>query len=79
MHLTPRFAESARERYAVWDLGNEALYELCRKHPAHRCDDTYARFFVRCGQFHEEIERLMDRKLSPREVDTVLLAVAAQQ
>ena len=204
MQLTPRFVTTALERYAVWDLGNEALYELCRKHPGHRdddailakvwligrsyaasierrrrkpsengdefyldqvapaikragvdrwfaqlsdlrrpdaasvvpvharltalfeqisglekrslaskylhfhfpravyifddrvnhgirrvtpalrlrglpftaCDETYARFFVRCGQFHEEIEQLVGRRVSPRDVDKVLLAVA---
>jgi hypothetical protein len=207
MQLTPRFVKTALERYAVWNLGNEALYELCRKHPEHRdddailakvwligrsyaasierrrrkpsengdefyldrvapaikragvdrwfeplrvlrrpnpaavipvhkrltelfehisglekrslaskylhfhfpravyifddrvsrgirrvtpalrlralpfnpCDDPYARFFLRCAQFHEEIEQLMERRLSPREVDTVLLAVADRE
>lgn len=204
MRLTHRFVNSALERYAVWDLGNEMLYELCRAHPGHRTDEEilakvwligrsyaasierrrgkrdsvgddfyldvvapaikragvdrwfaplrdlgrpdagsvvpvharltalfeqisglekrslaskylhfhfpravyiydartdramrqvtpaprlrgvpfdaydepYARFFLRCVEFHEEIEQLVGRRLSPREVDKVLLAAA---
>jgi hypothetical protein len=39
-------------------------------------DETYARFFLRCREFHEEVETLMGRAMTPREVDHVLLAVA---
>jgi hypothetical protein len=35
-----QFVESARERYAPWDLGNEAQYDLCRKQPGHPGDDV---------------------------------------
>ena len=40
------------------------------------CDDTYARFFLRCQQLHEDLEQMMGRRMMPREVDKVLLAVA---
>jgi hypothetical protein len=47
-----------------------------RKLPFKQCDNSYARFFLRCAEFHQTLNELMGRKLSPREVDTVLLAVA---
>ncbi len=47
-----------------------------RELPFKEFDDTYARFYLRCCEFHDELEELMGRRLSPREVDTVLLAVA---
>jgi hypothetical protein len=46
---------------------------------APRCDSydkAYARFVQGCGPFHEEMEQLLGRAVTPREVDTVLLAVA---
>ena len=44
--------------------------------PFKECDNTYARFFLRCAGFHAALEALTGRHMSPREVDTVLLAVA---
>src|SRR5688572_19718369 len=43
-----------------------------------RFDVVYARFFLRCTRFHEEVERLVGDALTPREVDKVLLAVACE-
>lgn len=34
--ITRAYVERALRRHAVWDLGNDALYALCRKHPGHR-------------------------------------------
>ena len=39
-------------------------------------DDTYGRFYLRCRRFHQELEQVSKRPLTPREVDKVLLAVA---
>ncbi len=39
-----------------------------RKH-----DNVYARFYLRCEALNSEIARLMGRRLSPRELDKVLL------
>jgi hypothetical protein len=39
-------------------------------------DRTYARFVQGCAPFHKEIEQLLGRAVTPREVDKVLLAVA---
>jgi len=47
-----------------------------RELPFREFDDTYARFFLRCQQLHEELEQIMGRRMVPREVDKVLLAVA---
>ena len=47
-----------------------------REFPFDEYDDTYARFYLRVAEFHREINVLMGRSLSTREVDTVLLAVA---
>ena len=47
-----------------------------REMPFEKSDNTYARFYLRCAAFHQELNELMGRQLSPREVDTVLLAVA---
>jgi hypothetical protein len=44
--------------------------------PFDPCDETYARFFLRCRELHDGLEALMGRAMSPREVDKVLLAVA---
>ena len=44
--------------------------------PFRESDDTYARFFLRCQQLHDELEQMMGRRMAPREVDKVLLAVA---
>jgi hypothetical protein len=38
--LTRGFAIAGIERQGVWDLGNQALYDLCRKHPDHRSVDA---------------------------------------
>jgi hypothetical protein len=43
-----------------------------------RYDTTYARFFQGCTPFHDELEHLLGRAVTPREVDKVLLAVAAR-
>jgi len=40
-------------------------------------DPAYARFFLRCVELHKELEQLAGRRLSPRDVDKVLLDVAA--
>ena len=37
--LTPRMIKGATEG-RIWDLGNETLYELCRKHPGHADDQA---------------------------------------
>jgi hypothetical protein len=42
--------------------------------PFDEYDQTYARFYLRCEVFHRDLNTLMGRRLSPREVDTVLLA-----
>ena len=47
-----------------------------RQLPFATFDDTYARFYLRCEGFHRELEALMQRRLSPREVDQVLLAAS---
>ena len=47
-----------------------------RQLPFKEFDDTYARFYLRCHAFHDELEALMGRRVTPREVDNVLLAVA---
>lgn len=47
-----------------------------RKLPFDACDETYARFYLRCERFHQELEALTGRAMTPREVDSVLLAVA---
>jgi len=58
MQLTPRFVKSALERYAVWDLGNEALYDLCRQHPRHRTDDeVLAKVWLIGRSYATSIER----------------------
>lgn len=50
---------------------------LRRKAPTcDRYDKTYARFFQGCTPFRDELEQLLGRAVSPREVDKVLLAVA---
>ena len=41
-----------------------------------RYDRTYVRFVQGCATAHEEIEQLLGRAVTPREVDKVLLAVA---
>jgi hypothetical protein len=50
-----------------------------RELPFKQCDNTYARFFLRCAEFHDGLNDLMGRQLSPREVDTVLLAVSVRE
>lgn len=40
-------------------------------------DEEYARFYQRCETFRADLERVMERAMTPREVDSVLLAVAA--
>jgi len=37
---TGEFVRQALKEQSVWDLGNQTLYELCRKHPDHRSVDT---------------------------------------
>ena len=37
------------------------------------CDEEYARLFLRCEALNDEVEALIGRRLSPRELDTVLL------
>ena len=49
-----------------------------RELPFSEFDDVYARFVLRCEVFHAELERLMCRRLSTREIDMVLLAVSAR-
>ena len=39
-------------------------------------DNEYARFFLRCETFRVELEQLLGRRVTPREVDKVLLGVA---
>jgi hypothetical protein len=39
-------------------------------------DRTYARFVQGCAPFHKELEQLLGRTVTPREVDKVRLAVA---
>jgi len=41
-----------------------------------RYDMTYARFVQGCAPLHDELERLLGRAGTPREVEKVLLAVA---
>lgn len=47
-----------------------------RELPFDVCDETYARFYLRCERFHYELEALAGRPMTPREVDSVLLAAA---
>lgn len=54
-----------------------ALKSGSRSVPASdRYDKTYARFVQGCEPFHEEIEQLLGRAVTPRELDKVLLTVA---
>ena len=60
---------------------SRAIRQVTRRHRAGSlsfdlCDEAYARFFLRCRAFHDELEQLTGRALTPREVDNVLLAVA---
>ena len=38
--ITRAVVEAALARQSAWDLGNDVLYRLCRKHPDHRSDDA---------------------------------------
>jgi hypothetical protein len=42
------------------------------------CDSTYGEFFMRCNGLAEELRAILGRRVTPREVDKVLLAVAEQ-
>ena len=49
-----------------------------RSLPYNPCDEAYARFFLRCEVFRNQLEQLLGRRVTPREMDKVLLAIAAR-
>ena len=59
--LNARFVKSALERQSAWDLGNQTLYDLCRKHPDHRSVDVIvAKMWLIGRSYASSIERRRD-------------------
>lgn len=60
--LTASFVRRAIDD-SVWDLGNEVLYDLCRKHPSHRSDDEVLAKVLLIGRVYAaSIERRRDNR-----------------
>ena len=61
MPLNVRFVKSALERQSAWDLGNQTLYDLCRKHPDHRSVSVIvAKMWLIGRSYASSIERRRD-------------------
>ena len=61
MSLSVRFVQSALKRQSAWDLGNQTLYDLCRKHPDHRSVDVIvAKMWLIGRSYASSIERRRD-------------------
>ena len=61
--LNARFVKSALERQSAWDLGNQTLYDLCRKHPDHRSVNVIvAKMWLIGRSYASSIERRRDRQ-----------------
>ena len=59
--LNIRFVKSTLERQSAWDLGNQTLYDLCRKHPDHRSVDVIvAKMWLIGRSYAASIERRRD-------------------
>ena len=56
--LTRGFVNRALRRQSSWDLGNQALYDLCRRHPGHhRPDEIVAKIWLIGRTYAATIER----------------------
>jgi len=63
MTLNVRFVKSALKRQSAWDLGNQTLYDLCRKHPDHRSVDVIvAKMWLIGRSYASSIERRRDSR-----------------
>lgn len=61
MPLNVRFVKSALERQSAWDLGNQTLYNLCRRHPDHKSVDVIvAKMWLIGRSYASSIERRRD-------------------
>ncbi len=59
--LNIRFVNSALVRQSAWDLGNQTLYDLCRKHPDHRSVNVIvAKMWLIGRSYASSIERRRD-------------------
>lgn len=68
------------DRYFIYDSrADRAIRQLTksirnRLPPLRQFDRSYGRFFLRCLRLKEELSDMVDRQVTPRELDKVLLA-----
>lgn len=59
---------------SVWQLSDKVLYDLCKKYPE---TVEYGKFYFKCKTCIEIIESKFGRKLTPRQLDRILLEIDA--
>lgn len=72
-----------RVAYLYDERANRAIRHVTtalrrRSLPFAPCDESYARFFLRCEVFRGQLEQRLGQRVTPREVDKVLLVIAAR-